>query len=103
MGSLAAFGLAASIAVGYFLGQLFELGCSENVEPGTTQDDVCAGVGELWSFTWWLAVLWPAVVLALTLLIPRLDRHEVAVVAVIGLMMAAFWTPLLLAVTGNVG
>lgn len=103
MGIPAAIIIVALVAAGHLLGQLFALGCSENVEPGTVRGDVCDDVGGLWSFTWWLAVLWPAALFALSLLIPTLRKHPISVAALIGLLVAAFWTALLLAVSGNIG
>jgi hypothetical protein len=103
LGLPAATVIVALVVAGHFLGQLFALGCGENVEPGTVRGDACDDVGGLWSFTWWLAVLWPAALFALSQLIPQLRKHPISVAAVIGLLMAAFWTALLLAVSGNLG
>jgi hypothetical protein len=95
--------VAALVGAAYILGQLLALGCSENLEPGTTRTDVCNSVGDLWAPSWWLSVLWPAALFLGSQLVPPLRRHPIAIAAGTGLLMVAFWTPLLLVVTDNLG
>ncbi len=101
MARSAVFVVVGLVVAAHVVGQLFALGCSENLDPGTSRTDVCNSVGELWAPSWWLAVLWPAASFAVSQLIPPLRRHPIAVGAAISLLMVAFWTPLLLVVTDN--
>ena len=93
--------VAALVVTANFFGHFFALGCTENLEAGTSRAEVCDSIGELWTATWWLAVIWPAVLFAASQLVPPLRRHPIVMAAAAALLMIAFWTPLLLVVSHN--
>ena len=97
-----AIGFVGALVLGCLVaGALFAVGCNETAVPGVTSD-VCDTAGSAWTFTWWLAVLWPACLFVLPLLlVPKFREHgEVVAVVTTGLSIA-FWIPLLVHVTSS--
>lgn len=87
--------LVAGLAAGLFL----TLGCSENLQPGSSRKETCDAVAG-GALTWWIAVLWPAALFGASRLVPWLNRHGIAVGALIAVLAAAFWIPLFVIVNG---
>lgn len=97
-------GLALGLlAGGLFLGLMFIVGCSENLHPGTDRKRVCDSLQESGGFGWWLAVLFPALVLAASQIAPWFRRHVILTATTIILVAIAGWTYALLVVSGNIG
>jgi hypothetical protein len=66
--------------------------CSSGEEfPGSFEDDVCGSVGRGYTASWWLAVLWPAIVFGVSLAVPPLRAHAVPWGIGVGLLAVAFW------------
>jgi hypothetical protein len=89
--------MAALLFVGLCAGLLAIVGCSENVQPGTSRESVCSAVTDD-AFSWWLAVLWPVVAYAASWLIPTLRRYAASVGFVVGVLAVGFWATLLVIV-----
>jgi hypothetical protein len=68
--------------------------CTSGEETGLEESlcDAFDGTGGAGWFTWWLGVLWPAIVFGVTQVSADLRRHPLGCAICIGLAAAAFWT-----------
>ena len=87
------------LVAGLGAGLMLTVGCSENLQPGSSRKETCDTVagGVL---NWWIAVLWPAALFGVSRLIPSLNRHGIVVSLVVAVLAVAFWTPLFVVVNG---
>ncbi len=89
--------VAALTVVSAGFGVIFVVACSQGqFDPGTSSKEACdtvAGSG----IAWWLSVLWPGVVL-IGLHLALKQKHVFIAAAISGILMLAFWIPLLVVV-----
>jgi hypothetical protein len=79
---------------------LFSVGCSENLHSSTARKDACKTIQQS-ALSWWISTLWPVVLFAASQLLPWFRRHVVRTAIVVAILGAAFWTPLLMIVSGH--
>jgi hypothetical protein len=89
--------------VGFFLGLMLVVGCSENLHPNTDRTRVCESMRAWDGLKYWLVVLSPALVLLASQAFPWFRRHPLLATTAIVLVIAPVWTYLLLVVSSNIG
>ncbi len=91
------------VVVGLALGLMLVVGCSENLHPNTDRARMCDTMQGRSGFTWWFAVLCPALVLLASQVVPWFRRHALLTAVSILVVTVAGWSYVLLIVSSNIG
>ncbi len=82
----------AVVAFSLLVGRLVGWACSSGEEaPGSFEADLCDGYAGSLGFTWWLAVLWPAIAFGASQIVPIFRRRPLLAAATIAVVAMAFW------------
>lgn len=90
--ALAAGLVVAAVAFTTIVARLAGWACTSGEEArGSLEADLCEGYVGSPGFSWWLAVLWPAIAFAVSQLMPPFRRRPVLVAGCLSVLGVAFW------------
>ncbi len=92
--------LAIFVVQFFLVAVVFVSGCSENVDSGTSRQQVCDAIADQ-PLGYWLAVIWPPLVFIGSQWLTRSQSHAIAAGGATLLLMAVFWISLFAIVFGG--
>ena len=82
----------ATVGFSVIVGRLVVWACTSGEEArGSLEADLCDGYAGSLGFTWWLAVLWPAIAFGVSQLIPALRLRPLLVGVCVSVLGVTFW------------